>query len=90
MARKLYMQKAEILIEQLVYAYYAEHGKLPDSMSTLKSALTRGYNNVVDDITKKIYAKLPQQQSANFRMREHPDYPQVLSDVMAEIGESID
>lgn len=90
MARKLYMQKAEILIEQLVYTYYVEHGKLPDSMSTLKSALTRGYNNVTSEITKKIYSKLPQKQSTRFRMREHPDYPQILSDVMGEIGESID
>ncbi|QPI13767.1 hypothetical protein MYO4S_00011 [Serratia phage 4S] len=93
MARKIYMQKAEILIEQLVYAYYCEHGKLPDSMSTLKSALTRGYNNVTNNLHQKIYARLPLQQSKSgypLQMREYPEYPQVLSDVMAEIAESID
>lgn len=44
--RKEYVEAAEKAVRELAIAYYKEHGKLPDSYSVLKSALTRSYNNL--------------------------------------------
>ena len=44
--RKEYLETADKAVRELTLAYYKEHGKLPDSYSVLKSALTRSYNNM--------------------------------------------
>ena len=91
MARKLYMLKAEILMQQLVYTYYAEHGTLPVNMSVLKSAMTRAFNTTQADIYLKIVPKLDKTKGRGkvnaYNMEKHPDYAQALSDVMAEYSE---
>ncbi|AIZ02145.1 hypothetical protein VR20_087 [Escherichia phage vB_EcoM_VR20] len=48
--RKEYLETADKAVRELTLAYYKEHGKLPDSYSVLKSALTRSYNNMRSDV----------------------------------------
>lgn len=48
--RKEYLETADKAVRELTLAYYKEHGKLPDSYSVLKSALTRSYNNMRSEV----------------------------------------
>ncbi|WJZ27951.1 hypothetical protein NCTGTJJY_CDS0072 [Serratia phage 92A1] len=90
MARKLYMVKAEHLMAELIATYYVEHGHPPEELRVIKSAMTRAFNTVRQDINTKLTDKLKYKWRPSSSIKDHPDYKQALSDIMAEMTESLE
>lgn len=73
--RKEYLETADKAVRELTLTYYKEHGKLPDSYSVLKSALTRSYNNMRSEVYG-IMVKHKEQTG------QYPDYTETFKQVL--------
>lgn len=87
MSRKEYMIEAEDSLLRMMVAYHKDHGKMPDSYSVLKSALTRAHSFAFGSINREVAKRLGVKWG--HRTQKHPDYDKVVSSVIEDISSDI-
>ena len=83
MSRKEYMMEAEDSLLRMM----VDHGKMPDSYSILKSALTRAHSFAFGSINREVAKRLGVKW--DHRTQNHPDYDKVVSSVIEDISSDI-
>lgn len=87
MSRKEYMMEAEDSLLRMMVAYHKDHGKMPDSYSILKSALTRAHSFAFGSINREVAKRLG--VKFDYNMQKNPNYDKVVSQVIEEISNDV-